>query len=73
VPIELPSPPDASAKQILLQAIGVADAHGFGLSIRVALGRAGHAVLFVESLPLPDRRVDCATRDGSADEGPPPA
>ena len=70
--IEFPSRPDASTKQTLLRAVGVAEAHGFGLSIRVALDRAGQAVLFVESLPVPDRRADCRPRDGSEDEARPP-
>lgn len=70
MPNEFPFPPDASTKQTLLRAIGVADAHGFGLSVRVALDRGGQAVLFVESLPVP-YRADCGPRDASEGEGPP--
>jgi hypothetical protein len=66
--IEFPSPPDASTKQSLLRAVRVAEAQGLGLSIRVALDRAGQAVFFVESLPMPDRRADAGPADGSEDE-----
>jgi hypothetical protein len=70
--IPFPSRPDASTKQSLLRAVRVAEAQGFGLNIRVALDRAGQAVFFVESLPLPDRRADSGLRDCSADQASPP-
>jgi hypothetical protein len=71
--IAFPCPLDAAAKQTLRQAVSVADEHCFGLSIRLALDRAGQPVFFVETLPVPDRRDDCGPRSGSADEPAPPS
>ena len=70
--IEFPSPPDAATKQTLRQAVSVAEAHGLGLSIRVALDPAGQTVLLIESLPAPDCRTDGVRGDDGADEGTPP-
>ena len=70
--IEFPCRRDASTKQSLLRAVRIAEAQGLGLSIRVALDRAGQAVFLVESLPVPDRCADSGGGDDSTDEALPP-
>jgi len=71
--IAFPCPLDAAAKQTLRQAVNVADEHCFGLSIRLALDRAGRPVFFVETLPVRDRRDDCGPRSDSEDGPAPPS
>jgi len=70
--IPFPSPPEASTKNTLLRAVRVAEAHGLGLSVRVALDREGQAVFFVAPLPAPDRCADPGLGEVSADEVRPP-
>ena len=63
---------DATTKQSLLRAISVAEAHGFGLNIRVALDPAGRAVLLIEPLAVPGGCAERLPEDDGVEEARPP-